>query len=186
MLFGISAFRPRFGFLISIVFLLSSTAVLMAESSVRLYEVGFRTGTGIGKDRDFRQTELFSTFTTPWGRTTPSGTFRADLEAHTAGGVLRNSDATAVLFYAGPSLRLSAPGYPIHLTAGSAPTYLTRSRFGDVDLGQRLQFTSSVSVTLMLTPEIGLRYRAQHMSNARLARPNPGINTHSAGIVIVF
>jgi hypothetical protein len=178
--------RPRLGLLIFIVFTLGSTGALIAETSFRLSEIGFRAGSGIGKDHDFRQTELFSSLTTPWARTTPSGNFRADLEAHAGGGILRNSDATAALFYAGPGLRLSAPGFPLYLTAGSAPTYLTRSRFGDVDLGQRLQFTSSAAITLMLTPEIGLRYRAQHMSNARLARPNPGINTHSAGIVIVF
>lgn len=182
---------PNSGFarpwpLIFILLMLTASVSPGNAPSFRLHEIGFRAGGGIGKDNDFTQYEGFTTLSTPWGWTNDSGRLQVDLEAQTAIGALSHPDTTAAFIYAGPGLRLSSPVFPVYLTAGSSPAYLTRSQFGDVNLGQRLQFVSSAALTLMLTPEIGLRYRVQHMSNARMARPNPGINTHSAGIVIAF
>ncbi len=150
------------------------------------YEFGFRAGSSISRGDDFTQFELFTTMATPWGWMDEKRRFAARLDFQATAGVLRNPDNTAGIFSFGPAVRLTPPPYPFYLTLGFAPTYLTQRRFGDVDFGQRLQFTSSATATWMITPEVGLRYHIQHMSNARMASPNPGLNIHSAGVVIAF
>ncbi len=174
--------------LILLLLALTNSSILRGEGprTFRPQEFGFRAGSSIPRGDDFRQYDLFVIWRTPWHWIHPIGNVGAFVEAHTGGGLLRNPDNRAGFAYAGPGVRVATPRFPAYVSLASVPAYLTRSRFGDVDFGQRLQFISSASITWMMTPEIGLRYRIQHMSNARLATPNPGLDTHSAGIVIAF
>jgi len=45
-----------------------------------------------------------------------------------------------------------------------------------MDFGERFQFTSHIGLIWYLTDRVSLGYRFQHMSNAGLASPNPGLN----------
>jgi len=62
------------------------------------------------------------------------------------------------------------------LEGGSSPTLLSRYRFEGMDFGERFQFTSHIGLIWYLTDRVSLGYRFQHMSNAGLASPNPGLN----------
>ncbi len=154
--------------------------------ALRWYEAGFRGGSSLSRSNDFRQYELFAALATPYEWANRSDTLRARLELQTDAGVLRGNGVTEGIVSAGPAIDFSSSAAPVALTLGVAPTYLTGRRFGETDFGQRFQFTSSAAFTWMITPDIGLRYRIQHMSNARMAAPNPGLDTHSAGIVVAF
>ncbi len=177
-----------FSWLLALAFPASAPEVAGGPSRASFYpyEAGFRVGSSIPRRDDFRQYELFTAVATPWGWADRHRRLETRLELHGAAGVLRGRGQNEGIFQLGPAVTLTPPPFPVYLSLGIAPTYLTGRQFDDVDFGQRLQITSSATATWMINPDVGLRYRIQHMSNARMAQPNPGLDIHSAGIVIAF
>ncbi len=123
----------------------------------------------------FDQIEGFADFDLPWHwdffsnwRLQP----RADLSA----GWLNNQHSSAFIGTAGPLLEVRPGKFPLALEAGTSPTVLSRYRFGGTDFGQRFQFTTHVGLVWYLTDRVSVGCRFQHMSNAGLASPNPGLN----------
>ena len=87
---------------------------------------------------------------------------------------------------AGPTLTLKREKFPLSLELGVSPTVLTRTEFTSKDLGFPFQFTTQVGLNLDLSAHIRLTYRFQHMSNADIAQPNPGLNLHVLGLSYLF
>jgi len=103
-----------------------------------------------------------------------------------AAGWLGRSGADAATTSAGPTLVLQRRGVPLLLEMGSSSTLMTRYRFGDKDLGGPFQFTTHVGLSWEATRHLRLGYRYEHMSNAGLERPNPGVNLHTFACSYVF
>ena len=101
-------------------------------------------------------------------------------------GWLGRSGADAATTSAGPTLVLQRRGVPFLLELGSSSTLITRHHFGDKDLGGAFQFTTHAGLTWEATRHLRLGYRFQHMSNAGLEHPNPGVNLHTFACSYAF
>ncbi len=107
---------------------------------------------------------------------------RIDLSAGWLGG--RGEDA--FIGSLGPSLELSRSGIPLSLEGGFSPTYISRYKFGPIDLGTEAQFTTSIGLNWDITSHLRVGYRFDHMSNAGIKEPNPGFNLHTFAIAYLF
>ena len=86
----------------------------------------------------------------------------------------------------GPTLVLRYKELPLSMEGGVSLTGLSRDVFGTKDLGSLFQFTSHIGFNVDISSGIRLGYRFQHMSNAGLAKPNPGLNMHMLGVSFLF
>ena len=154
-----------------------ATAVGRAED-FRLESAGARYGfSSDDRSDDFKQAEAFLNWNLPWRWDLGSDwdlQSRLDLSAGWLGGDGEDGAIGTV----GPSLVLARGGWPLSLEGGLSPTLLSRFVFGPRNFGNNLQFTSHVGLNLDLGPHLRLDYRYQHMSNAGLSSPNPGLNLH--------
>jgi hypothetical protein len=103
----------------------------------------------------------------------------------TAGWLGRSAEdaATASL---GPALALKYRKLPLWLEGGSSPTLISRHDFGRKDLGGALQFTTHIGLSWDITRHWRLGYRFEHISNAGLETPNPGVSLHAFAFGYVF
>ena len=76
----------------------------------------------------------------------------------------------------GPGVELHAGKFPVVLEGGSSPTLLSRDNFGGENFGYKFQFTSHIGLRWEITKHFSVDVRFQHMSNAGIAKPNPGLN----------
>jgi lipid A 3-O-deacylase len=123
----------------------------------------------------FQQAEGFADFDLPWHWDIYSN-WRLQPRIDLSAGWLNNQHANAFIGTVGPLLELRPGKFPLALEGGSSPTLLSRYRFEGMDFGERFQFTSHIGLIWYLTDRVSLGYRFQHMSNAGLASPNPGLN----------
>jgi hypothetical protein len=100
-------------------------------------------------------------------------------------GFLMASSEYAYVGTTGPSLVVRSPKLPLTLNAGSRLTFLSQSSFEERDFGMPFQFTSHGGLE-WTRGRWELSYRFQHMSNAALAQPNPGLNLHLFGVACRF
>ena len=123
----------------------------------------------------FQQAEAFAQFDLPW-----QWKFCSDWVLNpridVSGGYLNSQGTTAFVGTVGPLLELRKGKFPLALDVGASPTILSKYHFGNTDFGEDFQFTSHIGLTWYITDHISFGYRFQHMSNAGLARPNPGLN----------
>ena len=151
-----------------------------------LESVGARGGLSANAGRDeFHQAELFGNWNLPWGWDLGKEWHlqsRLDLSA----GWLGDSSKSAAVGTLGPTLVLSWARLPVSLEGGFSPTFLTGHVFESKDLGTDIQFTSHVGLSWDFATHWRLGYRFQHMSNADLARSNPGLNMHLFALSYVF
>ncbi len=145
----------------------------------RLFDsAGVRSGFTMRPANDrFVQTELFGELNLPWKwRWGEHWCLSPQLEA--SAGWLNRQHADAFIGSLGPQLRLRRNTCALELVGGLNLTYLSRSTFGDWDLGSSLQFTSHVGLRWAPGRHWEVGYRLQHLSNGGFARPNPGLNLH--------
>jgi lipid A 3-O-deacylase len=152
----------------------------------RLESVGVRGGfSREDTSRDFYQAEVFGNWRLPWsldlGKQWSLGT-RLDLTT----GWLTDDGKDAALGSLGPSFVLERERLPLSLDVGASPTLISRHRFPEQNIGAALQFTSHVGVEWRFAEHWSVGYRFQHMSNADLARPNPGLNMHLFSLSYLF
>ncbi len=86
----------------------------------------------------------------------------------------------------GPTLVLGRARWPVSVESGFSPTCLSSHVFESKDLGTDIQFTSHVGLNWDFAAHWRLGYRFQHMSNADLARSNPGLNMHLFALSYLF
>lgn len=170
-----STYRHSVHLLKYILFLLL-VSIACRSGAQDFLSVGARGGVSFNGNKDrFRQAEIFTDFDIPWKWNFYSDWQfqpRFDLSA----GWLEGENTGAFIGTTGPELVLRKGTFPLTLEGGCSPTILSHDTFGQRDFGDRVQFTSHISVNWDITKHIGCGYRFQHMSNAGLAAPNPGLN----------
>lgn len=168
------------------------TGVLLAAGfsvfgqDVKLESVGVRFGFyPYGHVEDFYQADACAAWTLPWGwDLDPVWHLQTRLDA--ALGWIGEGGTDAAICSSGPTLCLSRQNVPLVFEAGCSPTVLTRTVFPSKDLGFPFQFTTHAGLDWDLGGHFRLTYRFQHMSNASIARPNPGLNFHMLGVSYLF
>jgi hypothetical protein len=151
-------------------------------SAVDLKTFGLRAGISDGRnDENFQQVEAFLTWSLSreW-QLAADWRFGPFLE--TTAGLLHGGDESAFVGSAGPGITFSGFEDKIDIPLGVNATIISDHTFGDVDLGGHIQFTSHIGLNFNFTRHFMLGYRLQHMSNAGITKPNPGVNTHMLAI----
>jgi hypothetical protein len=149
-----------------------------AEASSRRWQAGGRMGFDDGRnDEDFHQAEVFLThlLPLPMGQAAPLS-FHLSLEG--SAGVIRADSEEGFVAAAGPGLAIGLWEDRLVVKAGVSPTFISKDRFGDEDLGGPVQFTSHIGLSAGVYRGLRVGYRFQHMSNAGLYDRNPGLNLH--------
>jgi hypothetical protein len=161
-------------------------AVTGRAEGFSLESVGVRGGFQADhSNRDFGQVEGFGNLNLPWGWDLGREWHlqsRLDLSLGWLGG----RGDSAFIGTLGPSLIVSRARLPLSFEGGVSPSYLSHEHFGLEDFGGNVQFTSYLGLNLDFARHWRLGYRFQHMSNAGLATPNPGLNTHMFALSYLF
>jgi hypothetical protein len=92
----------------------------------------------------------------------------------------------AAMVTLGPTLVLHYKELPVSLEGGASLTGLTQDKFGSKNLGTRFQITSHVGVNWDFASHLRASYHFQHMSNAGIREPNPGLNLHVFAVSYLF
>jgi hypothetical protein len=140
--------------------------------------LGIRGGISDNRnDNNFYQVEAFSIWNMPWSWALGAGwSLTPYLEANA--GMIRASDNSAFVGSAGPGIYFTGFKETTRIFMGVNPTVISKHQFGSDDLGGAVQFTSHIGIDFSVTRHIAIGYRLQHMSNAGLYSPNPGVNMH--------
>lgn len=168
-----------------IVALLAGMSAGSAEE-LRGITAGVHVGTSLNaRSETFRQVEAALEFTLPWKWDLTSN-LHLQTRLDVAGGWLRGEQEEAIIGKIGPAGELAWKDFPLSLDFGSSPTLISRHEFGRRDYGIPFQFTTHAGVNWDVTRHIRFSYRYQHMSNAGLGDPNPGLNLHMLGLSYRF
>ena len=148
--------------------------------------VGARVGASASsRAHNFHEAEPFVNLNLPWSWRLESRSriqSRLDLSA----GWLADPGANAAMVTLGPSLIWTQERFPVSFEMGVSPTYISTHTFETKNLGTEFQFTSHAGLNLELSAHFRLGYRFQHMSNAGLAKSNPGLNLNMFALSYVF
>ncbi len=175
-------------FLAVLIFCTASSAF---AADFSLLETGLRGGVSSRgyNGIDFEQVEGFASFGLPWEKRWASGwTLGTRLQA-TAGalhgegsyrvaGLRRDTDRTGFIGTVGPRLVLAREGSNLLLELGSRLSYLSIDNFGPQDFGGPVQFTTEFGLSYLICAAFKIGYQFQHMSNAGMYSPNPGLEMH--------
>ena len=148
-------------------------------------EVGFRFGRDDERTIDLNSYEVYGKASTPWNWQMTER-LNLDLGIGIAGGTLKGEGETAAYGRVAPELTLSYSDFPVALVVSSGPAYYSRDTFGELDIGSRLQFTSSAGLDWQVWNDWALGYRYQHTANAGLKDSNPGMNLHTVSLGYTF
>ncbi len=154
---------------------LVALGMVLGSPSVFAVDVGLSAGMNFfGENKNASMQELRLRGGSFWSPT-PALQFRLE------GGVGRMESHGDDLWRlsAGPVASLRPAGAGWALDAGWRPTWLSQRRFGEVDLGGKVQFDSHVGLRFDLGRSLTLGYRIHHISNGDLYEHNPGINMQS-------
>jgi hypothetical protein len=160
--------------------------VIARAEGFRLESVGARGGVSSNSEGDeFHQAQAFANWNMPWAWDLGKE-WRLQSQLDFTAGWLGDRGHNAAIGTAGPGLLLSRERLPLSLDGGVSPTALSRSEFDSKDLGMDFQFTTHVGLNWDFARHWRLSYRFEHISNAGLASPNPGLNIHMLGLSYVF
>lgn len=155
---------------------------LLRAQNFQLHTTGARTGISARKSGEtFYETDVYANWSLPWVLGWQTG-LHLDPRIELSAGWLHGWHEDGLAANAGPMLSMGWKQMPVFLEGGFGPMFLSRDEFGPVDFGTRLQFMTYIGMTWECGSHLSLGYRYQHMSNARLADPNPGLNLHYLAI----
>ena len=150
------------------------------------FEIGFRYSVSDHRNEEyFRKYELFFNWTLPWAWRPASGWVLASRMDFT-GAALRAAGTTGFLGSVGPSLAVRKKGWIIGIDLGISPAFLSEDRYGREDLSGHIQFLTHGGVTLFPIRHLSIGYAYQHISNANIQQPNPGLNMHNIEVSYRF
>lgn len=129
----------------------------------------------------FNQLEIAAAYRLPWTWMPDSG-WRLDSRINASAGILHGGSDTAAIVAVGPGLAWVSPSQQFAVEAGISPTLMTRHEFGDADFGGIFQFTSFIGLSSRIGNQTTASLRVQHMSNASIYNPNPGLDQVMLGI----
>jgi lipid A 3-O-deacylase len=136
---------------------------------------GVRAGISLPGAPSFHQVEAYGDWKLPWRWDIYSGwIFRPYAEI--SAGWLSGQGTDGFVGTLGPALELYKGKFPVVLEGGSSGTLISRDEYGNNNFGYRFQFTSHIGFRWDITRQWSVGWRVQHMSNAGIAKPNPGLN----------
>lgn len=146
-------------------------------------------GVSIGFDAEtqlsIQSYEVSGTIASPWGwKLGESRHLRLDFELGV--GVLDGEGSTGGFVRIAPLFDLSSDAWPVSLFLTTGPVLLTEDKYGDLDLGGHFHFASALGLNWRLGKGWSVAYRIQHISNAGISNPNPGLDLHLFRVVRSF
>ena len=142
---------------------------------------GVRAGVGDSRNAaSFSQVEAYAILSLPWRWQSESGWVFGSFIGLNAGVLFYQQDA--VIGAIGPGGYIMTPSRRFVFSAGSSPTFISRSDFGKEDLGGHFQFTSALCINVNFLEDMTAGHCFQHMSNAGIYDNNPGIDMHMFGL----
>ena len=151
--------------------------------------VEFGARLGYSKDvggENFSQLELATSYRLPKSWMLDGGWILESRIYASAGALRRDGGETAAIVTIGPGLAWVSPSQQYAIEAGINPTLMSKHEFGEADFGGNFQFTSFVGVNARLGEQVSATVRVQHMSNASIYSPNPGLDQTMLGIYYRF
>jgi hypothetical protein len=143
------------------------------------FEAGFRYGLGDHRNEEyFRKYEFFFNWYLPWAWRPKSGWILASRLDFT-GAILSAAGTEGFLGSAGPTLSVRKTGWIVGIDLGISPAYLSEDHYGREDLSGHIQFMTHGGISLFPIRNLSIGYEFQHVSNADIEQPNPGLNTHN-------
>lgn len=156
------------------------------RSALERYAAGFRYGLSDHRNEAyFRKYEAFFEWALPWAWRPKSGWILASRLDFT-GAALSAAGTTGFLGSVGPSLAVRKKGWIVGIDLGVSPAFLSEDRYGTEDLSGSFQFLTHGGITLLPIRNLSVGYEFQHVSNADIQQPNPGLNMHNIEISYRF
>jgi hypothetical protein len=151
--------------------------------AIEKFILGFRAGVNDKRNEErFSKYEFFVNYTLPWVWKSKSGWIIAPKIDLTAA-ALHAAGTTGFLGSLGPALTVAKQGWRIMVELGISPAYLGEDIYGQEDLSGHIQFLTHGGVNVRILKNLGLGYEFQHISNADIQQPNPGLNMHNIQII---
>lgn len=151
-----------------------------------LESAGVRGGASFTSNaHNFHEVDGFVNWNLPWDWNL-NDRWRLESRLDFSLGWLADPGADAVVGTLGPSFIFKRENFPLSFEGGVSPTLISRSDFGTKDFAIPFQFTSHVGLSFDFWDHFRIGYRFQHMSNAGLALPNPGLNLHMLELSYCF
>jgi len=150
------------------------------------FNAGVRGGSSFDSPQGhFYQVEAFAGWNGPWRWNVCSKWILRPAVDVSEGG-LSGLGASGFAGTLGRVVELRYGTFPVYLEGGTSPTYLSRYVFNSIDFGERFQFTSHIALQWDVTKNFTVGLRLQHMSDAGIAEPNPGLNTEMLSLQYNF
>ena len=146
------------------------------------FDTGFRYGLSDQRNEEyFRKYEFFFNWYLPWAWRPKSGWILASRLDFT-GAALNAAGTTGFLGSVGPTLAVRRAGWIVGIDLGISPAFLSEDWYGREDLSGHIQFMTHGAVSLFPIKNLSIGYEFQHVSNADIEQPNPGLNMHNIRI----
>lgn len=175
-----------------ILICLLAMAGIGRAQDIRLESAGARFGfPASDSSQYFREAEAFVNWDLPWSWELGSA-WRLQSRVELSAGWIGRSGREGGIGSVGPLLALGHGRFPLWLEAGVDATGLTRTKFGAPgevgfkDFGIPFQFTSHIGLYYDIASWLRAGVRYQHMSNADIGSPNPGLNLYEVYASYVF
>jgi hypothetical protein len=166
----------------TLIFLSAFPRLLCADFKVE--GLGFQFGIDAENEATLNSYELVVPVETPWEWSLGES---AELELYFEGtiGAIHGEGTTSGLLHFGLLGEIEMDAVPFSFIISSGPTLITEENLGGYDLGNNLEFTSSIGVKAELASWT-LGYRFQHISNGGLGKTNPGLDMHVFSAIFEF
>jgi hypothetical protein len=149
---------------------------------IEAFVIGARAGINDKRNEErFTKYEFFVNYTLPWVWRSQSGWILAPKIDLTAA-ALHAAGTTGFLGSLGPALTVTKQGGRLAVELGITPAYLGQDIYGKEDLSGHIQFLTHGGVTIRIIRSLSIGYEFQHVSNADIQQPNPGLNMHNVQI----
>jgi hypothetical protein len=153
---------------------------------IEAFVIGARAGINDNRNEErFTKYEIFVNYTLPWVWRSKGGWIVAPKIDLTAA-ALHAAGTTGFLGSLGPALTVTKEEGRLAFELGISPAYLGEDIYGKEDLSGHIQFLSHGGVTIRLIQSLSIGYVFQHVSNADIQQPNPGLNMHNVQIGYSF
>ena len=155
-------------------------------NAIEVLLIGARTGINDNRNEErFTKYEFFVNYTLPWVWRSQSGWILAPKIDLTAA-ALHAAGTTGFLGSLGPAVTATKQGGRLAVELGISPAYLGEDIYGNEDLSGHIQFLTHGGVTIRIIQNLSIGYEFQHISNADIQQPNPGLNMHNVQIAYSF
>jgi len=155
-------------------------------TGIEKFVIGARVGINDKRNEErFTKYEFFVDYTLPWVWRSKSGWILAPKIDLTAA-ALHAAGTTGFLGSLGPALTVTKQGGRLVVELGISPAYLGEDIYGREDLSGHIQFLTHGGLTIRVIRSLSIGYEFQHISNADIQQPNPGLNMHNIEIGYSF